>query len=308
MTVLPTLNDIRAAAVRIAPDVRRTPLHPWSEDVYLKLESLQPTGSFKVRGAANHLRQVAGRVAGVVTASSGNHGQAVAYMAGRLGIPGVVVVPENVTPIKAARIQGFGAELIRCGTTMPERNDLAKRLASERGLHFVPSFDDPFVIAGQGTCGLEIAEQAGQTAVVAVPTSGGGLLSGVALAIKTLRPGVRVVGVEPKGLPRFAASRTAGAAVSVPFAETIADGLRGQQPGVLTWDATSGTVDEFVSVDDDAIRETSRRCYLHAQLVVEPSGAIALAALLVGRVSLRPAVAVVSGGNLDAKLLASLLL
>jgi threonine dehydratase len=306
LTSLPTIDDIRAAAVRIAGDVRRTPLHPWSDDVGLKLESLQPTGSFKVRGAANHLRQVAGKVAGVITASSGNHGQAVAYMAGRLGVPAVVVVPETVTPIKAARIKGFGAELIRCGTTMSERNDLAKRLAGERGLHFVPSFDDPLVIAGQGTCGLEIAEQANDVAVVAVPTSGGGLLSGVALALKALRPGVWVVGVEPNGLPRFAASRVAGTRVAVPFAETIADGLRGQQPGVLTWDATSRVVDEFVSIDDSAIRDTIRRLYLDAQLVVEPSGAIALAALLAGKVPLRPAVAVVSGGNLDIRLLASL--
>jgi threonine dehydratase len=304
---LPTLKDIRAAAARIAPDVRRTPLHPLDGDVFLKLESLQPTGSFKVRGAANHLRQVAATVRGVITASSGNHGQAVAYVAGRLRVPAVVVVPETVTPIKATRIEGFGAELIRCGTTMPERTELAKRIAEERGLHFVPSFDDPMIIAGQGTCGLEIDQQAKAVAVVAVPTGGGGLLSGTTLALKTLRPGVRIVGVEPKGLRRFAVSRAAGIRTMVPFADTIADGLRGQQPGVLTMAATAA-VDEFVGIDDDAIGEAIRKLYFDASIVVEPSGAIAMAALMTGAVPQRPAVAVISGGNLDPRLLSALLL
>ena len=304
---LPTIEDIRAAAARIAPDIRRTPLHPADGDVWLKLESLQPTGSFKVRGAANHLRQVAATVRGVITASSGNHGQAVAYVAGRLRVPAVVVVPETVTPIKAARIQGFGAELIRCGTTMPERTELAKRLAAERGLHFIPSFDDAMIIAGQATCGLEIDQQADGVAVVVAPTGGGGLLSGITLALKTLRPGIRIVGVEPKALRRFAVSRAAGTRTMVPFADTIADGLRGQQPGILTLAATAG-VDEFVGVDDEAIGEAIRKLYLDANLVVEPSGAITMAALMSGAVPQRPAVAVISGGNLDPRLLAALLL
>ncbi|MBI3998779.1 MAG: threonine/serine dehydratase [Armatimonadetes bacterium] len=309
MTTLPTIVDVRAAAERIASDVRRTPLHPWDEggEILLKLESLQPTGSFKVRGAANHLRVVGRTVRGVITASSGNHGQAVAHVAARLRIPATIVVPETVNPVKAARIAGFGAEVIRCGTTMPERTDLARRLAGERGLHFVPSFDDALVIAGQGTCGLEIADQAGDVAAVVVPTSGGGLLSGVGLAIKALKPSVRVIGVEPRALPRFAASRAAGTRVSVPFANTIADGLRGQQPGVLTWEVTSRTVDDFVDVDDAAVLAAVRRLCLDAHLVVEPSGAVAVAALLEGIVVYRPAVAVVSGGNLDPALLTSLL-
>jgi threonine dehydratase len=304
---VPTLDDLRTAAARIAPDIRRTPLVPADGDVLLKLESLQPTGSFKVRGAANHLRQVVGTVRGVITASSGNHGQAVAYVAGRLGIPAVVVVPETVTPIKAERIRGYGAELVRCGTTMPERTELARRLAAERGLHFVPSFDDPWIIAGQGTCGLEIDEQADEIATVVVPTGGGGLVSGVGLALKALRPELWIVGAEPARLARFAASRAAGARTRVPFAETIADGLRGQEPGILTFDATSRTVDEFVGIDDELIGEAVRKLFLDSRLVVEPSGAIAVAALMSGRVSRRPAVAVVSGGNLDPRLLASLL-
>jgi threonine dehydratase len=305
----PTIADVRAAVDRIAGIAYRTPVHFWDAGggVLLKLESLQPIGAFKVRGAANHLRAVAGTVRGVVTASSGNHGQAVAYVAQRLGIPAVVVVPENVNPVKARAITGYGAELVRAGKTMDERHDKANELAQERGLHMVPSFDDPLVIAGQGTCGLEIAEQCPDVSTVVVPVSGGGLISGVALALKALRPGVRVIGAEPKALPRFAASRAAGTRVTIPFADTIADGLRAQRPGTLTWEVTSRTVDDFVAVGDDAILDAVRRLCLEAHLVVEPSGAIGVAAFLSGLVPTRSALVVVSGGNLDPDLLVSLL-
>lgn len=309
MSNLPTLEDLRAAAERISGIARRTPVVPWdaAPGVLLKLESLQPTGSFKVRGAANHLRAVAGTVRGVITASSGNHGQAVAYVARRLGIPAVVVVPDTVNPVKEEAIRGHGAEVIRCGTTMDERYALAWQVAAERGLHMVPSFDDPMVIAGQGTCGLEIAEQSPDLAAVVVPTSGGGLISGVALAIKALRPEVRVIGAEPRNVARFAASRAAGARVFVPSVDTVCDGLRAQRPGELTWEVTAGRVDEFVAVDDDAVLESVRRLCHEAHLIAEPSGAISAAALLAGIVNLRPAVAVVSGGNLDPDLLVRLL-
>jgi threonine dehydratase len=306
---IPTLDDLRAAASRIAGIARPTPVVPWdaTPGVALKLESLQPTGSFKVRGAANHLSAVAGSVRGVVTASSGNHGQAVAYVARRLGIPAVVVVPDTVNPVKEEAIRGYGAEVIRCGTTMDERYALARRLAEDRGLHMVPSFDDPLVIAGQGTCGLEIAEQCPDAAAVVVPTSGGGLISGVALAVKALRPHVRVIGAEPRNVARFAASRAAGARVFVPSVDTVCDGLRAQRPGELTWEVTAGSVDEFVAVDDGAVLDAVRRLCLEAHVVAEPSGAISVAAVLAGEVSLRPAVAVVSGGNLDPGLLVRLL-
>lgn len=305
---LPGIDDVRAAAARIARDTRRTPLHPFdgADGILLKLESLQPTGSFKVRGAANHMRALGSQLRGVVTASSGNHGQAVAYVANRMGLPAVVVVPETVAPPKAAGIVRWGAEVIRCGTTAGERLDLAATLARERGLHVVPPFDDPLVIAGQGTCGLEIAEQAVDAAVVVVPVSGGGLISGVALAVKTLRPQVRVVGAEPQNVARFAASRAAGARVTVPSTETVCDGLRVQQPGALPWELVGRYVDEFVAVDDASVLEAVRLLWQEARLVVEPSGAIALAALLRGQVAERPAVAVVSGGNLDPALLPSL--
>lgn len=309
VAVLPAVADVRTAAARISTDIRRTPVHPWDEgsSLWLKLESLQPTGSFKVRGAANHLRGMEPGVKGVVTASSGNHGQAVAYMASRLSLPAVIVVPETVTALKEAGIARYGAEMIRCGTTMPERSELAARLSHERGLHLVPSFDDALVIAGQGTCGLEILEQRPDISSVVVPTGGGGLISGIALVVKTLRPSVRVIGVEPHAVARFSASRTAGARVTVPSVATIADGLRGQQPGVLTWEAASRYVDAFVSVDDALILDAVRRLYVDAHLVVEPSGAVAVAALMAGLVHERSCVAVVSGGNLDARLLSQLL-
>ncbi len=308
-TPLPALTDVQTAAARVRSDVRRTPIHPWDEasGLWLKLESLQPTGSFKVRGASNHLRAMDPGVAGVITASSGNHGQAVAYVASRLRIPAIIVVPETVTQLKQAGIARYGAEMIRCGTTMPERAALAARLAEERGLHLVPSFDDPLVIAGQGTCGLEILDQCPDVSTIVVPTGGGGLISGIALVIKTLRPSIRVVGAEPRTVARFAASRAAGTRVSVPSVATVADGLRGQEPGVLTWEAASRYVDAFVSVEDALTLETVRRLYVDAHLVVEPSGAVAVAALLAGLAPHRPAVGVVSGGNLDPPLLASVL-
>lgn len=309
MSDLPTLDDVRAAAERITGIARVTPVVPWdaAPGVLLKMESLQPTGSFKVRGAANHLRAVAGTVRGVITASSGNHGQAVAYVARRLGIPAVVVVPDTVNPVKEKAIRGYGAEVIRCGTTMDERYALARQVAAERGLRMVPSFDDPLVIAGQGTCGLEIVEQCPDLAAVVVPTSGGGLISGVALAIKALRPEVRVIGAEPRNVARFAASRAAGARVFVPSVDTVCDGLRAQRPGELTWEVTAGRVDEFVAADDDTVLESVRRLCQEAHLIAEPSGAISVAVLMAGMVSLRPAVAVVSGGNLDPDLLVRLL-
>ncbi|MDR7545510.1 MAG: threonine/serine dehydratase [Armatimonadota bacterium] len=307
-TAPPTVADVRAAVSRIAGIARRTPVVCWDADggMLLKLESLQPTGAFKVRGAANHLRAVAGTVPGVVTASSGNHGQAVAYVAQRLHIPAVVVVPETVNPVKARAIVGFGAELVRCGATMDERYAMARRLAAERGLHMVPSYDDALVIAGQGTCGLEIADQAPDVGAVVVPTSGGGLISGVALALKALRPAIKVIGAEPASLPRFAASRAVGEPTTVPFVDTVCDGLKAQRPGVLTWAVTSQAVDSFVAVPDGAVLEAVRRLCLEAHLIVEPSGAIGVAAILSGQVVERPALAVVSGGNLDPSLLATL--
>jgi len=300
--MLLTLDDIRAARERIAPYVRVTPALPFTETVVLKLESLQVTGSFKARGAFNHvlaLREQCQR--GIVTASSGNHGQAIAYVAHTLGLPAVVVVPEDVVSAKAEAITHFGAELIRRGRYSEQRIEFALRAAADRGLHYVPPYDDRYVMAGQGTAGLEIVDQCEVDAVY-VPISGGGLISGIATAVKGLRPGVRMIGVEPAGARRFAASRESGTPVSLESANTIADGLRVLTPGKLTWQVAGQLVDEFVGVTDEEIIAAMRRLLVEAHVVAEPSGAASVAAALSASRGKR-SVAVVSGGNVDYSLL-----
>jgi len=299
-----TLEGIRAAQERIAPYVRRTPVHPLPGGPWLKLENLQVTGSFKPRGAFNYVLAHGEACAnGIITASSGNHGQAVAYVARTLGLRAVVVVPENVAATKAEAITGYGAELIRRGRYSDERIALARELSERRGLHYVPPYDDPFIIAGQGTVGLEIVEQYPEVETVVVPVSGGGLVSGVAAAVKLLRPQARVVGAEPAGADRFARSRRAGRPVALEKAETIADGLRVLAPGRLTWEVTSRYVDEFRPVDDEAILTAMRRLLLDGHLLAEPSGAASVACTLEGGLAGPTAVAVVSGGNVDLPVL-----
>ncbi len=303
-----SLADVYAAQARISSYVLRTPLHPVPDGPLLKLESLQVTGSFKPRGAFNHvlaLRAACGE--GIITASSGNHGHAVAYVAKMLGLRAVVVVPEDVVTVKAQRITALGAELIRHGRDSTVRVALAQDLAARRGLHYVPPFDDPLVIAGQGTAGLEIVEQCPRVEAVLVPVSGGGLVSGIAVAIKGLRPTVRVIGVEPAGANRFARSRQVGAPVTLEKAETIADGLRVLTPGRYTWEVTRRTVDEFVAVDDEAILAAQRRLVTEANILAEPSGAASLAGALAMNLTGQDIVAVLSGGNADPRLLLRLL-
>lgn len=303
-----SLDDIYAARERIAPHVHRTPLHPMPGGPLLKLESLQVTGSFKVRGAFNHVLALRSECArGIVTASSGNHGQAVAYVARTLGLPAVVVVPEDVVRIKAEAITAFGAELIRHGHYSEERVAFAKELAAKRGLHYVPPFDDPLIIAGQGTAGLEIVEQCQDVETVVVPISGGGLISGIATAVKGTRSAARVIGVEPEAANRFARSRAAGTPVALENAETVADGLRVLTPGRLPWDLTNRYVDEFVTVSDGEMLKTVRRLLEEAHLVVEPSGAASVAWALRMGLAGSTSVAVVSGGNIDLQVLRQVL-
>jgi len=294
--------DIRAARARIAPYIRTTPVLSLTADVALKLENLQITGSFKVRGAFNHVLALRAQCeAGIITASSGNHGQAVAFVAKVLGLKAAVVVPDDVAASKAAGISGYGAELIRHGRYSEERVTYAKELASRRGLHYVPPYDDAWVIAGQGTAGLEILEQVPDVAVVAVPVSGGGLISGIAMAVKDSRPQAKVVGVEPQEARRFALSRSSGTPITLAHAQTIADGLRVLTPGRLTWEITNRDVDEFAAVDDDAILAAMRRLAFDGHVVAEPSGAASAAyALAAGAAH---TVAVVSGGNVDPAVL-----
>jgi len=282
---------------RVYRFARVTPL--WAcEGLGLKLENLQVTGSFKVRGVSNFLGKYgAAARAGVVTGSSGNHGQALAYVAHRMGLPAVVVVPEDVSPVKAERIARCGAELVYWGRTSEERIAKARAIARDRGLLEVPPFDHPDILQGQGTIGLELLEQVPDVGTVYVPVSGGGLISGIALALKAFRPSVRVVGVEPAGLRRFDASVRSGRPTEVPWAATVADGLRVTRPGHWTWTVASRLVDDWVAVTDAEILDAVRWLATEAHVVAEPSGAAAVAAARRdgGR---PPVVAVVSGGNI----------
>lgn len=303
-----SLSDIYAARERIAPYILPTPLHQLWGGPLLKLESLQVTGAFKARGAFNHVLALRDQCrGGIVTASSGNHGKAVAYVAKTLGLRAVVVVPEDVVPAKAQAITVFGAELIRYGRYSEERVAHAQELAERRRLHYVAPFDDPLIVAGQGTAGLEIVEQHPEVRVVLVPVSGGGLISGIATAVKELCPTARVVGVEPAGAERFARSRAAGKPVTLKQADTIADGLRVLTPGRLTWEIASRYVDEFTAVTDEEILATVRQLLAEGKLVVEPSGAVAVAAALRMDAPHAHVVAVVSGGNADPQLVSRLL-
>lgn len=299
-----TLTGIQAARDRIERYVRRTPIHPLPSGMHLKLENLQVTGSFKARGAFNHvLARMAECEQGIITASSGNHGQAVAYVAQVLGLRAVVVVPEDVAATKAQAITGYGAELIRVGRYSEERIRHARELAERRGLHYVPPYDDPHIIAGQATAGLEIVEQCPEVEAVVVPVSGGGLISGIATAVKSLRPGIRVVGAEPAGASRFARSREAGKPVRLEKAETIADGLRVLAPGELTWALTGQFVDEFRPVTDDQILAAMRAILLDGHVLAEPSGAAGVACAISAGLAGSRCVAVVSGGNIDPPVL-----
>ncbi|MFF0862592.1 threonine/serine dehydratase [Nonomuraea sp. NPDC003560] len=299
---LVTIDDIRAAAGRINGTAVRTPLLRMGE-AWLKPESLQPVGSFKIRGAYNALASL--RPAGVVTHSSGNHGQALAFAAAQFGVPCVVVVPEGTPAVKAAAIEGWGAELV---VVPPDQREVtAERLAGERGLTLVPPYDHRAIIAGQGTIGLEIVEDLPDVEAVLVPVSGGGLAAGVAAAVKALRPDVRVYGVEPELAADAAESLAAGHVVAWETTRTfrtIADGLRVNQVSELTFAHLREHLEGIVTVSEDELRAAMRHIARTARLVAEPSGAATTAALLSGRVPAGRTVAVLSGGNVDPELFA----
>ncbi|WP_184966380.1 threonine ammonia-lyase [Nonomuraea endophytica] len=299
------LDDMRAAAERIAPVVVRTPLVPMGE-VWVKPESLQRVGSFKIRGAYNAAVSLA-RADGVVTHSSGNHGQALAYAAKLLGVPCVVVVPEGTPRVKAEAIVGHGAELVV--VPREQRVQAAEKLAAERGMMMVPPYDHPAVIAGQGTIGLEIVADLPDVEVVLVPVSGGGLASGIASAVKALRPDAKVVGVEPELAADARESLRAGRVVAWEPARTfrtIADGLRADL-SELTFAHLRERLDDVVTVSEDEIRAAMGHLARSARLVAEPSGATAAAAYLAGRAPAGRTVIVLSGGNVDPELFRSVI-
>jgi threonine dehydratase len=315
---LVTLDDIRAAAGRLKGSVLRTPLVPYAfadpgRPLWLKAESLQPTGAFKLRGAYNKISEVLDQAkrSGLVTHSSGNHARAVAWVARELGLRAVIVMPDAAPMEKIEAVRALGAEVVM---VPPERRDTeAQRLAGEMGYVMVPPYDDPAIIAGQGTAGLEIVEDLPDVDVVLVPVSGGGLISGVATAVKSLRPEARVVGVEPELAGDAAESLRSGRLVAWDVERTyrtMADGLRTTSVGRLPWEHIRRYVDDIVLVSEMEIGAALRALTTDARLVAEPSGAVTLAAYLNRGDSLPSQgryVAVVSGGSVSPRLLARLL-
>jgi threo-3-hydroxy-L-aspartate ammonia-lyase len=320
---LVALDEVREAARRLAGVTVRTPLVPFpDENVLVKPESLQPTGAFKLRGAyaAISALPAAERQRGVVAHSSGNHGYAVAYAAALLGVRAAVVVPRNAPQVKTAAIESCGAELVKVEPTMAARLAASRQIAEERGYAEIPPFNDTRVIAGQGTIGLEIAEDLADSprkpAAVLVPVSGGGLISGIAVAIRALLPGVPVIGVEPELAADARDSLRQGVPVAWPAADvarTQADALRVEKVGDITFAHMAALVAGIVTVTEEQMLTAIRRLAGQARLVAEPGGAVAVAAALDAVEGVpaatpeRPLVAVLSGGNIAPDLLARVL-
>lgn len=313
---LVTIDDVRAAAERIAGAVVRTPLlpSPWADPerpLWLKPESLQPTGAFKLRGARNAIARLdeRDRRRGVVTYSSGNHAQAVAFAARSVGIAATIVMPDVTPQVKIDNTRAYGAEVVL--VPIDRRETAALEIVADRGAVLVPPFDHPDIIAGQGTIGAEIAEDLPDVDAVLTPVSGGGLASGIGTAIRALCPNARVIGVEPALAADTAESLRAGSIVDWPVerrARTIADGLR-SQPSELTFAHLRVVLDDVVTVSEDEIRSAMAVLAHRGRLVAEPSGAVPLAAYLYhgDAVPAGRTVVVISGGNVDPGMLADVL-
>ena len=308
---LVTLADIESAARGLAGVATRTPLLPFDTiterigvPVFVKPEMLQRGGAFKFRGAFTYLSRLApaARERGVIAPSSGNHAQAVALAAKLFGVPATVVMPTTVTHAKRVGAERLGARIVLAGTTTSERYEKALELAHLEGSTLVPPYDDPAIIAGQGTVGLEIANDAPQVGTVIVQVGGGGLSAGVATAIKERVPSARVVAVEPAGAPKLSRARAAGRPVRLDKTSSIADGLMAIEIGGLPFAHHQRYVDDVVTVDDALLAPAVRLLIDRMKLVTEPSGAITIAALMAGLVrpnDARPVVAVLSGGNIE---------
>jgi threonine dehydratase len=320
-----SIDEIRAAATRIAHIAIKTPLvrapfpglssHGAGKEIYLKAESLQPIGAFKIRGAANKILQLTPEEVsrGVITYSSGNHAQAVAYVAREVGAKAVIVMPSNAPAIKRAATLAMGAEIVDVGVASSERLAKSDELVRRHGYVVIPPYDDEQIIAGQATCGLEIIETLPEVDLVLAPVSGGGLLSGVATAVKQLSPRTKVYGVEPELAGDTAESFRTGKIVTWGAeltSRTIADGLRTQSVGGLNFAHIQKFVDGIITVTESEIRAAMRGIVAATRLVPEPSGAVSAAALLFHAAELptyKTAVAVVSGGNVDPAMLAEIL-
>ncbi len=316
-----TFDDLLHAQARVAEAVYRTPLVrlPVEGEVYAKAENLQRTNSFKLRGAYNFLASLPEEVRrrGVTAPSSGNHAQGLACAAKLFGVPAAIAIPENAPDIKVQRTLAWGAEVVRCGGSAAERQAAAQHFVDERGYTFVPPYDHPWIIAGQGTVGLEIAADLPEVANVLVCTGGGGLLSGIALALRKLCPDAQILGVEPELAADAAESFREGKVVSWPAEKTtrtVADGVRTQSLGEHTFEIIKEAVDDFVTVPEADILDAAAWYLNEAKLVVEPTGAITLAAYNKlrageGGATLKPGktVLLVSGGNVSSAVLRDLL-
>jgi len=303
-----SLADVLAAAGRLAGAAHRTPvLASRTLDeitrgrIHLKAENLQRAGAFKFRGAFNRISSLPPGT-GVATYSSGNHAQAVALAASLVGSPAVVVMPADAPPEKAEATRGYGAEVVFYDRYREDREALGEKIAAERGLVLVPPYDDPMVMAGQGTAALELLEETGPLDLLVVPVSGGGLIAGSATVAKALHPGMRVIGVEPEAGDDTKRSLEAGRRIQIPVPRTIADGLQVSTPGELTFEVNRRTVDGVVTVNDEEIVRAMVFLFERMKVVVEPSGAAGVAALLSSAVDasgLRAGV-ILSGGNVSA--------
>src|SRR5579862_3093453 len=313
-----SLNDVREAQARLQGVAVRTPLMEFlnpavadSRKLFLKLENLQPIGAFKIRGAYNKIALLspAEREAGVITYSSGNHGQGVAYAARALGNKAVIVMPRTAPAVKRDAVAALGAEIVLVGPSSLERQHRAEELARKYGYAIVPPFNDEGIIAGQGTIGLEILEDLPQVETVLVPVGGGGMISGIATAIKLSKPGANVIGVEPELAADAQASLDQGHIVESPakqVSQTIADGLRTQSIGTINFEHIRKYVDKIITVSEAEIREAVRRLATNPKTLAEPSGAVGVAAFLFHKDQLPDTVfnaAVVSGGNIEPKVL-----
>lgn len=313
-----SVERVREAALRLEGVAHRTPLD-FSETfsahtgslVYLKLENLQKTGSFKIRGAFNKMCRLGEeeKARGVVTASAGNHAQGVAYAAARAGIEATVVMPESAPMAKVEATRGYGARVVLAGRGYDEAHEEALRLCEETGATYIHGFDDADIVAGQATLGLEILEQLPDVEVIVVPVGGGGLASGVAFIVKSLRPEVKVFGVQASGAASTYRSFQAGTRVELPRVETFADGIAVRRPGRLTFDLMRRYLDGVVAVDDEEIARAVLLLLERSKIVVEGAGAVGLAALLEGRLAFseRRVAVVLSGGNIDMNVISNII-
>lgn len=313
-----SIDDIRVAAGRFGGAVRRTPLLPsvsLSElvgaDVWLKAENLQHTGSFKLRGAVNRIAALTDdeRQRGVIAASAGNHAQGVAVAARSRGVPATIVMPRTTPIAKVEATRGYGAAVVLHSESYDDAATEALRLAGERGLVVVPAFNDPLIVAGQGTIGLEIAEQMPDVELVLVPVGGGGLAAGIAVALAALVPSARVVGVQVEAAPGVARSLAAGRIVDVPPRPTIAEGVAVGAPGSVTFPLLQHHLAEVVTVSEDDVAQAMLLLVERTKLVVEGAGAVGVAALLARKVGVggRRVAVVLSGGNVDINMIARII-